>query len=474
MNTRSIRFRLTVWYASLLVGLLLLFCAAVYLGLERYLRRTLEQSLVSQAQQIGETLLVNVGVSGEDYVVDEIKEHHAPELNNRFIRVTRGNGSVLYASGQPKNESFDSSKLPTFNPGTQSSLTRLVKSPDGGELLIHSVPFVADNGSQVLIEVGASYGHIEHTLQALLLILLFSLPIFIVAAGAGGYWVINRALQPLDEMTRSAERISSRNLNERLPIVKTGDEVETLTVSLNRMIARLEESFQHISRFSADASHELRTPLTVLRGELELLLQRRAETEDTSEILATALEEVDRLTKIVESLLAISRLDAGEARMEREQVNMGELVATTADQMRLLAEDKNISLHCEAKENVEVEGDPSRLKQVIVNLLDNAIKYTPENGMVEVKICAENGNAVVEVEDNGAGIPADALPHIFGRFYRVDKARSRQMGGTGLGLSIVKSICTAHGGRVEARSKEGQWTCFRVELPLGNSTGNRT
>jgi heavy metal sensor kinase len=473
MNTRSIRFRLTMWYASLLVVLLLLFGAAVYLGLERYLRRTLEESLSNQAQQIGETFLLGVAVSGEEFVIDEIKEHYAPELNNRFVRVRRDDGSVMYVSGQPENRSFDPSRLSVFNLAEQSSSTRLVRSPEGSELLMHGLPFVADNGRRYLIEVGTSTGDIEQTLQALFLILLFSLPIFVAVAVGGGYLVIKRALTPLDEMARSAEHITSRNLNERLPIVETGDEVETLSVSLNRMIARLDESFQHISRFSADASHELRTPLTVLRGELELVLERRAKAEETRETIASALEEVDRLTKIVESLLAISRLDAGEARMEQARVDLGELVATTADQMRLLAEDKNISVRCVAKARVEVEGDRSRLKQVIVNLLDNAIKYTPENGRVQVKVSATNGNAVLEIEDSGAGIPSDALPHIFSRFFRADKARSRSLGGAGLGLSIVKAICTAHGGKVEAQSKEGNGSCFRVELPLANETGKR-
>jgi heavy metal sensor kinase len=417
--------------------------------------------------------LISVAVSGEEFVIDEINEHYAPELNNRFVRVTRDDGSVMYASGQPENRSFDPSKLPVLKPGEQASSTRLVHSPDGGELLMHYLPFVADNGSRFLIEVGASYEQSEQTLQALFFLLLFSLPVFVIVAIGGGYLVIRRALAPLGEMTRSAERVTSRNLNERLPIVETGDEVETLSVSLNRMIARLEESFQHISRFSADASHELRTPLTVLRGELELLLARRSSAEETGAPIASLIEEVDRLTKIVESLLAISRLDAGEARMERASVDIGELVVTTAEQMRLLAEDKNIALRCVANERVEVEGDRSRLKQVFVNLLDNAIKYTPENGLVEIKVSAINGNAVLEIEDNGAGIPTDALPHIFGRFYRVDKARSRQLGGAGLGLSIVKAICAAHGGKVEAQSQEGHGTRLRVELPLAKETGNQ-
>jgi signal transduction histidine kinase len=236
------------------------------------------------------------------------------------------------------------------------------------------------------------------------------------------------------------------------------------------MIERLGESFQHIHRFSADASHELRTPLTILRGELEAAVQQPQITPELRETLGSALEETERLSRIVESLMAIARLDAGEARVERAHFDLGELTNITTDQMRLLAEDKNIALRCEAKQHVRVEGDRSRLKQVIVNLVDNAIKYTPAGGHVGVKVYTSNGFGVLEVNDNGMGIPAEALPHIFERFYRVDKARSRQMGGAGLGLSIIKAIVTAHGGQVKVESVEGKGSRFLVELPIAEKT----
>lgn len=467
MNRRSIRFRLTVWYAGLLAGLLILFGASVYIGLENYLQWTLEQSLGNQARQIGETFLAAVGVSGEDYVIDEIKEHYAPEINNRFVRVTRADKSVMYSSLAPEDKSFDPASLPVLSSSVVVAFSRSQRLADGNKMLIYTLPFRAENGESFLIEAGAACGPIERTLHGLFIILLLTLPVFVVVAIGGGYFIMRRALSPLDEMTRSAERITSRNLNERLPVARTGDEVEHLSVSLNRMIARLDEAFEHISRFSADASHELRTPLTILRGELEALAQQRL-PEDERETIASALEEVERLTRIVESLLALSRLDAGEARMERARIDLAELATTTTEQMRLLAEDKRISLRCETDSRVEVEGDRARLKQVIVNLLDNAIKYTPEDGAIKIRVCSTDGRAVIEIEDNGAGIPADALMHVFERFYRVDKARSRQMGGAGLGLSIVKSICAAHGGRVEARSEEGRGSRFRVELPSAN------
>jgi len=277
-------------------------------------------------------------------------------------------------------------------------------------------------------------------------------------------------LRPVEEIRQKAAQITSRNLSERLPVVHTGDELERLATDLNRMIARLEESFQQINRFSADASHELRTPLTVLQGELEAIAQKGHNLpEDVRDTIGSALEETQRLAKIVENLLAISRLEAGEARVQPVRLDFAELARTTADQMKLLAEEKRISLTSDGSEPVEVEADPSRLKQVVVNLLDNAIKYTPEGGNVSISVTRRDHRAILEVADTGLGISANDLPHIFDRFYRADKARSRQMGGTGLGLSIVRSICQAHGGQVTVNSAEGRGSRFRVELPLSTS-----
>ncbi len=182
--------------------------------------------------------------------------------------------------------------------------------------------------------------------------------------------------------------------------------------------------------------------------------------------LGSALEEIDRLTKIVENLLAISRVDAGETRMEQQRIDLADLASTTAEQMQLLADEKLVSLRYRLQPGIRVQGDPSRLRQILVNLLDNAIRYTGEEGWVEIAVYTQAGNAILEVSDNGAGISAESLPHLFERFYRADKARSRYSGGAGLGLSIVKSICVAHGGNVSVSSQEGRGSTFRVELPL--------
>jgi signal transduction histidine kinase len=218
----------------------------------------------------------------------------------------------------------------------------------------------------------------------------------------------------------------------------------------------------------------MRTPLTALRGELENAVDQARLLPELQDKVGSALEEVDRLAKIVQTLFAISRLDAGEAQEEWRRFDLARLAADTAGQMSLLAEDKGISVKCSVGEEAGVEGDRARIKQVVVNLLDNAIKYTPQGGAIRLNVHARGGKAVMEVVDTGIGIPAVALPHVFERFFRVDKGRSRDIGGAGLGLAIVKSICTAHGGQVEVQSTEGRGSRFIVELPLAETAGSRT
>jgi heavy metal sensor kinase len=295
--------------------------------------------------------------------------------------------------------------------------------------------------------------------------LAVGLPVTVSIAVAGGFALVRRALKPVERIAHDAEAITQHNLSQRLPVMQTGDELERLSLSLNHMIGRLEDAIQSSKRFVADASHELRTPLTVLRGELEGLALDEQLKLRTRESLGSMLEEVDRLAEIVEGLLALSRLDAGEGQAESVRFDLFELAAITADQMGLLAEDKNITLIREGEREITVEGDRARLKQVVVNLLDNAIKYTPDGGSVRLRITREDGHAVLDVVDSGVGIPPEALPHVFKRFYRVDNARSREQGGAGLGLSIVKSICAAHRVTVEVDSLPGRGSRFRLRFP---------
>ncbi len=460
MNTRSLRFRLTVWHGALLGALFLVFGVATYQLSRHYLQHSLAELLRRRTDQIAASLLANASQTGDAYIIKEINERYAPEKSDRYIRITRGDGSVLYVSGRATE--FDPAGLA---PAPMENSVRVASLADRNRLLVVSTVYISPGGRKFLLESGGPMQPIDNTLGRLLLLLALGVPLLAAAAVIGGYFLVRQALAPVAQITRSAEQITLHNVGDRLPVAQTGDELEQLSLALNRMIARLQEAFEQNRRFLADASHELRTPLTALRGELESVVEEASSAEMRDRI-GSALEEVGRLAKIVETLFAISRLEAGEAQREWKRFDLGRLISSTADQMALLAEDKGVAVACEVEGGVDVEGDQSRIKQVVVNLLDNAIKYTPSGGSVRLNVRARDRKAIMEIIDTGVGIPAAALPHVFERFYRVDEARSRQIEGAGLGLAIVKSICAAHGGQVEVDSVENRGSRFRVELPL--------
>ena len=465
MNSRSLSFRLVAWYAGVLTLVFVLLAGLTFFFLRHYLEANVLDNQGRRAQQIAATLVAHSSRGAEDGLAAEVESLYSPEANGRFIRITRADGKVVYVSGAPKDGGFDPSRVPAAS-GGGDFVSKVSTGGSGAALLVAGRGVTATDGTRYLVEVGTSGRPAEETLAHVALLLAIGLPIAVGVAVAGGFVLVRRALDPVERIAAKAEAITQHNLSERLPVVQSGDEIERLSVSLNHMISRLEDAIHGSKQFVADASHELRTPLTVMRGELESLAQNATLDGDTRETLGSVLEEVERLAEIVESLFALSRLDAGEASTEWRRFDLAELAATTAEQMSLLATDKNVSVDCESRGGVTVEGDPARLKQVIVNLLDNAIKYTPGGGRVRLSVRGEDGFAILEVADDGIGIPAEALPHVFKRFYRVDRSRSREQGGAGLGLAIVKSICSAHGAEVEVQSSPGRGSTFRVRQPL--------
>lgn len=472
MNTRSLSFRLVTWYAGVLTVVFVLLGALIFVSLRHYLEANVLDNQTRRARQIAATLVASVRRDSESALAAQVETLYSPESNDRFIRITRADGGVVYASGPPRAETFDPSQVPQLPPGDIGIATRKVALA-GGSLLIATVPATGADGTPYRVEVGTSAAPLEGTLRRLLGMLAVGLPLTVAVAVAGGFVLVRRALDPVERIARKAEEITQHNLSERLPVVDSGDELERLSISLNHMISRLQEAIDGSKQFVADASHELRTPLTVMRGELESLAQDPQLGRETRETLGSVLEEVERLAEIVESLFALSRLDAGEASAEWRRFDLAELAATTAEQMSLLATDKNVSVACDSASGVMVEGDRARLKQVIVNLLDNAIKYTAAGGRVRITVRREQGFAVLEVADDGIGIPAEALPHVFKRFFRVDTSRSREQGGAGLGLAIVKSICSAHGADIEVISEPGRGSTFRLRQPLAAEAAAR-
>jgi heavy metal sensor kinase len=472
MNPRSVRFQLIGWYAGVLLGMFCVLGVSTYLALRTSLVGSLKENQLRRARQIAQLLRQEAQREKENHVGEEIQTRYAPDLNDRFVRITAKDGVTMYLSEAPPSQSFDPTALPPPRWPSDTESAREVPLLGGRRMLLTAHTLELPGARRYVVETGAPMDEVQADLRHWLLFLLATLPLVGVIALGGGYVLIKRALSPVDRIAASAERISSHNLSERLPVAQTGDELERLSLALNRMIERLDAAFNHSRRFVADASHELRTPMTVLRGELEGLVQQPQLTAEWKDRLGSALEEVERLAQIVEGLFAISRLDAGEAAAEWVPLDLSQLAVSTAEQMALLAEDKGVRVNCNGSIGVWVQGDRARLKQVVVNLLDNAIKYTPQGGAVTLAVTTSDSKAVLEVSDTGVGIASDALPRVFERFYRVDKSRSREQGGAGLGLAIVKSICTAHHGDVQAASSPGHGSRFRVELPLVSAPQN--
>ena len=314
----------------------------------------------------------------------------------------------------------------------------------------------------------ASTAEADHSLAHLRIALFSAVPVIFVAAAAVAYLLAGRALAPMAQVTEATRRITADRLGDRLPVPYQGDELGRLAATVNDMLARLERAFVEMRRFTADASHELRTPLTVLRAEVEVAQGKPLSPDDVRELLASVLEECDRLARLTDQLLTLARQDAGTVPPKREPVDVAVLAAGVVEDLSPLAEAKGQTLRLgvePGRDGLVVPGDSGQLRQALVNLIDNAVKYTPEGGTVEVRVGATPVGVAVTVADTGEGIPAEHLPRVFDRFYRVDKARSRELGGTGLGLAIMKGIVEGHGGRVELTSEVGRGTVCTVTIP---------
>jgi heavy metal sensor kinase len=466
MNHRSLAFRLGAWYTLLLSATFVLVGAGTFYGLQHYLRSNLRDSLSRRSAQVEQILIQAPADATNAAIAREIDTRVAPEFNNRFVRVTRVPDAPIYRSGPPADRSFDpsvvSSVVPPNATGSAAPVTAIVKDQ---RLMIRSTLVKAVSG-YYLVELGVSFASIEEVLNRLLDLLALLLPMLIVCAAAGGYWLVSRALRPVDRLSQTAEQMSLQNLTLRLPVAPSGDALERLAIALNNMLGRLRDSVQTSRRFLADASHELRTPLTVIKGELQELTHESHLTKgELRERVGSVLEEVARLEHLVSGLLVLSRLDAGETQVEWVDVDLAELVSSTAEQMRLMAEDRGIEIDLSALQKAVIRGDRARLKQIIVNLIDNAIRFTPRGGAVALRTAADDSGSVLEISDTGIGIPPSSIPYVFDRFFRVDEARSREDGGAGLGLSIVKSICAVHGAEIDVESRLQSGSCFRVRFP---------
>jgi heavy metal sensor kinase len=327
---------------------------------------------------------------------------------------------------------------------------------------------IADAGARrFTVQIAAPIEQLEEGLYGSLWLLIPMFPLVLVLAAAGGYLLSRRALAPVDDITRAAQLITAENLSQRLSVGPAGDELSRLANTLNEMIGRLESSFRTISRFTADASHELRTPLAVMRTTAEVALRGPSARSDHAEALEHIVVEIDRMSHLVENLLMIAKADSGEAQLQKRPVDVVAAVAEACEQAGVLARVKGVEISIRLPEKaISIMGDAHALRRLFLILLDNAVKYTPGGGRCEVELVAGAGEVVGTVTDTGIGISNDDLPHVFDRFYRVDRARSREQGGAGLGLAIGRWIAEAHGGVIAVESEPARGSSFQVHLPL--------
>ncbi|MDH4186768.1 MAG: heavy metal sensor histidine kinase [Nitrospira sp.] len=464
----TLRVRLTLWYGTALALILIIFSSVLYVMTARSLRDAVDQSLEETAaaavralEERGFLPLVDEGELMSQF----------PELAriDKFFQIFSPSGTITIRSPNVKQHEMPLSRQALDVAYSGRTLFESAKYPKEPPLRLISVPIIYRGSLLYIIQVGTTMDSVEHTLTRLLLVLLVSMPVALAVSLAGGWFMAGRALRPVDAITLAAQRIAGGDLTQRLTAPAAADEIGRLTNTFNNMIDRLETSFRQIRQFSSDASHELRTPLTVMRGETELALRRPRETEDYKAVMESNLEEIDRMTRIVDELLFLSRADMGEVKMEHLPVSLESLVEDVQRQASLLGQERKVQVALTRTAPAVVLGDELRLRELFLNLVDNAVKYSRPGGTVEMALTVEQGKARLSVTDHGIGIVQEDLGQIFDRFYRTDNARAHTKKGTGLGLAICAWIAESHSGQIEVRSKAGEGSTFTVMLPLASS-----
>jgi len=444
LRPSSIRLRLTLWYTLALALIVIVFSVSIYF----FVKGRLFQQLNEQLDRDYSSIAIEVTEEPADLRNSE------PESPTRLFRVVQGK-NVYYQSGP-----YRKAGLPEIL-DSLASRYQTVRSESGKRFRLAT----GMTKNDFLLIVAQDEEPIRMTLRTLFVILVLALPSALILAVLGGYVLAARLLRPVAAMAKKAGQISAENLSERLPIENPGDELGKLATILNQTLSRLEDAFERLRRFTADASHELRTPLTAIQSVGEVALQEELDANAYRDRIGSMLEETSRLTHLVESLLLLTRADTGRVLLDRKSHNITKLVEKAVEDMRVMAEEKGQTLTANLPFRIQAVVDEGALRRALVNLLDNAIKYTPEKGSLSVGLKSDDRGLAIEVSDSGPGIPADQRGKIFDRFYRIDNDRSRDIGGAGLGLAIAKWAVEANGGYIELESKEGQGSTFRIVLP---------
>ncbi len=457
---RSIRVRLTLWYVLLLALILGTFSGGLYLALRESLYGNLDDSVDARA----EATMGLLTYAQERPTLAGAAAPGDPQEGEQFARVFDSAGEVTFDNSPP--EASAAIDQATVGDALSGISTRQSADTNKSTLRILTTPIRRDSVVVGALQVGLSEGDVQDTLNIFLLLIAVAYPLTLVVTSAGGVFIAGRALSPIDSLTRVARQITAEDLSQRLNASLPDDEVGRLARTFDEMIARLDDAFRRQRSFTSDASHELRTPLTAIKGQAEVALSKDRSPEEYKRVLATINGEVDRMIRLVGSLLTLARADAGQIPITREPVGLGTVVLDAVEQVRPAASSKTLNIGVQAGPDIRVVADEDLLLQLLLNLLDNAVKYTPPNGSITVAWALEGDSAELRVSDTGPGIAAEHLPRIFDRFYRVDSARSRADGGAGLGLSICRWIAEAHGGSIVAESEPGAGSTFIVRLPV--------
>ncbi|PYP67845.1 MAG: hypothetical protein DMD36_14290 [Gemmatimonadetes bacterium] len=476
---QTIRGRLTAWYSIALALTLAAFAAVLYGARRAASYQDLDQRIQSEAALTGGILtesyrargvLVRGDTAGRPVLIPDLAA--LLEAVPDYLIITARDGSLLFASPDARALTFqqvEQLRLVAAAPISGRTSGALQLEPDGPKLH-YALRYVTDAGPQFgAILAGANLRSAELSAEQLLSTIALILPLGLVTALLVGSWIARHALAPVDRIITEVREITDgRSLHRRLaePMVK--DELGRLTETLNQMMTRLERSFAALRRFTADASHELKTPLTVLRAGVERAITMPSLPSEALAALEETLQEINRMTELVEALLMLARADEGTAPLHRETVDLRAIVEETGETGELLAAEAAVNMEVATPADpVIVPVDASRIRQLILNLLTNAVKYTPAGGSVRLQLGPSNGRVTLTVADSGVGIAPGDLPHIFDRFWRADSARTRtgERSGTGLGLAICKWIAEAHGGTIDVQSRPGRGTTFTVTLP---------
>lgn len=457
---KSIQTRLTLLYVGILAAILVAFSASLYGSIRAELRSDLDSRLALQKAAFADFFVEQESelLRGVHQDLREPVGDYLTASDARAV-VYDAQRKVLYRSPDlpPDRPSFDEVRHPAP-----------VRVAVGGRPFVFATLRALDASGQEIgwIAYGLDESSMHERLGRLLVFFAVFVPLVLAVSSYIGLLFVRGALAPVETLRRQAERISRGNLSERVPIPDGGGELRELAVTFNGMLERLDKSFEQLKTFTSNASHELKTPLAVLRAEIELALSKPG--DDLQPVLASVAEEVARMTQVVENMLLLAQLDAKQAPLRKDPIDLSSLAASIAEDAKALGEARGVEVKAAwIAPNVAVVGDEPAVRRVIMNLIENAVKYNREGGEVKLSVWAENGSARIDVADNGPGIPAEHLPKLFERFHRVDKLSGK---GTGLGLSICKALVEAHGGRIEVKSQSGVGTTFHVVFPAQASS----